>query len=130
MKPEKDTCEKPSVLLDCPNCGIQPETRQWHTYCPKCGLESAFGETPQQCEDNWNSSMKSKMKTQWLPIETAPKDDTIIDLWAPDDGRLINYRREQLSPTNIFYSPVEDGICVVRNATHWMPLPDPPDACK
>lgn len=42
------------VAIDCPNCGIPPETRQWHTYCPKCGMESEFGETPDDCETNWN----------------------------------------------------------------------------
>jgi len=43
-----------SDLLGCPTCGIKPETRQWHTYCPKCGLESAFGETPEKCKSIWN----------------------------------------------------------------------------
>jgi hypothetical protein len=67
------------------------------------------------------------MKNQWQPIETAPKDDTIIDIWTPNDGRLTNYRRAQLSPTNIFYEPVESGVCCVRDATHWMPIPNPPN---
>jgi hypothetical protein len=64
---------------------------------------------------------------EWLPISTAPKDPTIIDIWTPDDGRLTDYRREELSPTNVFYEPVHSGVCVVRDATHWMPIPEPPN---
>lgn len=44
-----------SGLLACPTCGVQPETRNWHTYCPKCGKEAAFGETPWECEQIWNA---------------------------------------------------------------------------
>ena len=64
---------------------------------------------------------------EWLPISTAPKDSTIIDIWTPNDGRLTDYRREELSSTNVFYEPVYSGVCVVRDATHWMPIPEPPN---
>ena len=67
------------------------------------------------------------MNNQWLLIKTAPKDDTPIDIWSPTQGRLTNYMREQHSPTNIFYSPVVDGICCVRDVTHWMPIPASPN---
>jgi hypothetical protein len=63
----------------------------------------------------------------WQPIETAPKDSTIIDIWKPSDGRLTAYRRVELSLDNIFYEPVRSGVCVVRDATHWMPIPEPPN---
>jgi len=63
----------------------------------------------------------------WLPIETAPKDDTPIDLWSPAHGRLPFYFREERSKSNVFYSPAESGICVVRDATHWMPIPAAPN---
>lgn len=64
----------------------------------------------------------------WQPIETAPRDGTIVDLWRPNYGgeRLCAYRWEQLSEGNGFFSPVGSGYCVVRDATHWMPLPEPP----
>ena len=51
---------KSRVLLACPTCGIQPETRQWHTYCPHCGREAEFGETPEKCEANWNKMIASE----------------------------------------------------------------------
>lgn len=67
------------------------------------------------------------MESKWQLIETAPKDGTVIDLWCGEyNERLINYRRVKLSRDNIFYEPTEGGRCVVRTATHWMPLPEPP----
>jgi hypothetical protein len=71
--------------------------------------------------------MKLLCVGQWQPIFTAPKDSTIIDIWTPSEGRLTNYRREERSPTNIFYEPVYSGVCAVRDATHWMPIPQPPN---
>ena len=69
-------------------------------------------------------------KNNWQPISTAPHDLTIVDLWVPDSAdsgeRLPNYRRVERSPTNVFFDPASDGLCCVRNATHWMPLPTPP----
>ncbi|WP_440984958.1 DUF551 domain-containing protein [Xanthomonas sontii] len=71
--------------------------------------------------------MVMQMESKWLPIETAPKDGTVIDLWCGEyNERLTNYRRVKLAPDNIFYSPTKSGRSVVRTATHWMPLPEPP----
>lgn len=63
--------------------------------------------------------------SEWQPIETAPKDGRPIDLWAGGE-RLANMRRVDLGRGNVFYDPVESGVCCVRNATHWMPIPEPP----
>lgn len=63
----------------------------------------------------------------WQPIDTAPKDDTPVDLWCGQyNERLVNYRRVDLGEGNVFYEPIEWGRCVVRTATHWMQLPEPP----
>lgn len=64
----------------------------------------------------------------WRPIETAPKDQTPVDLWVPvREERLANYVRVERSPTNVFYDPVYAGTCCVRNASHWMPIPSRPN---
>lgn len=60
----------------------------------------------------------------WQPIETAPKDGTLVDLWA--DRRLTSYRWCQLAPGNGFFEPADCGPSVVRDASHWMPLPAAP----
>lgn len=53
--------------------------------------------------------------TTWQPIETAPKDGTVIDLWYPDFGRLADQ-----------WYDADDGWFVAPNPTHWMPIPEPP----
>ena len=65
----------------------------------------------------------------WLPIETAPKTEEIVDIWSPSHGRMANYYRNDYNGDgkNVFYDPVESGICTIRDATHWMPLPNPPN---
>jgi Protein of unknown function (DUF551) len=65
---------------------------------------------------------------KWQPIETAPKDSTPIDIWSPSWGgeRWVNMQREDLGNGNIFYSSVSNGYGVIRDATHWMPIPEAP----
>lgn len=65
---------------------------------------------------------------EWLPIETAPKDGTPVDIWRPSWGgeRCTNMRRTDLGSGNIFYEPISDGPSCVRDATHWAPIPPAP----
>lgn len=81
----------------------------------------------------------------WRPIETAPKDGTVIDAWAVSPfSRLgyrlvdvkwghydwhplsapdcwLNLRRDDDEPWRDRWQPVEEV-----ELTHWMPLPPPP----
>lgn len=72
----------------------------------------------------------------WLPIESAPRDGTKVDLWiTPPSGQLTGggYGRE---PDCWFSNGKwwrhdeaygdDDGCRKVRNATHWRSLPAPP----
>jgi hypothetical protein len=70
--------------------------------------------------------------SQWQPIETAPKDGSMIVVFSPE------FYEAELEPLDQM-----DWFCVVRwndgewryaggeytfdNVTHWMPLPDPPE---
>lgn len=63
-------------------------------------------------------------KGTWQPIANAPKDNTPVDLWSPSHGRLTNYRRIERTKTNVFYDPVCSGVVCVRDATHFMFIPD------
>lgn len=74
---------------------------------------------------------------QWKPIETAPKDGTIIDLW--DDmykcrvtgARWAHHRCENGKPIGekSWGRNSIDGP-FVGIPTHWMPLPKPPGDTK
>ena len=64
---------------------------------------------------------------QWQPIETAPKDGTVIILfdgksvWA---GRWIGHSYYPwVAIDNHIYGP--RGL-KAKDVTHWMPLPPPP----
>jgi hypothetical protein len=63
----------------------------------------------------------------WKPIKTAPKNSTPIDIWSLEEGRLTNYKRIEYSPNNIFYDSVDCGFGCIRDATHWMPIPETPN---
>ena len=72
----------------------------------------------------------------WQPIETAPKDGTLIDVW---DGRIrvadVRWCQESLwsaqdrrsLKTGFCVNDPEYGWCLLENPTHWMPLPAPPE---
>lgn len=66
-------------------------------------------------------------KSGWQPIETAPRNATPIDVWRGEwKERATNVRRVRLAPDNIFYESVSSGPSCIRDATHWMPIPDAP----
>lgn len=65
----------------------------------------------------------------WLPIETAPRDAVILLGYAPHP-RMVGERRvyegrwheEQQTWTSV------NGFLVHTGATHWQPLPAPPES--
>lgn len=72
----------------------------------------------------------------WQPIETAPKDGTVIDVWLGDaDAPEVDFyctfgtrrspgwrwRQGKFRPVHGIHVPVL-GV----QPTHWMPLPAPP----
>lgn len=74
----------------------------------------------------------------WLPIETAPKDGTPVDLWVEfkhyHTGQ-IHYRREcsvKWGRKHFGSEPIGDPCWVINSPynkarpTHWMPIPEAP----
>jgi hypothetical protein len=79
----------------------------------------------------------------WQPIETVPKDGTIIDLWHEEWGRYSNCKwgfpdhccgEAESYCDSEWHGMEEDWVDTTFNEvvagpfTHWMPLPAAPDA--
>jgi hypothetical protein len=73
---------------------------------------------------------------QWQPIETAPKDGTVV-LVAPGLGgrscSIAVFNRDQYARNSRPFWSRLDGFGMVSFSrsnppTHWMPLPTPPGA--
>jgi hypothetical protein len=60
--------------------------------------------------------------SEWQPIETAPKDGTVILAWRKY-GSIPKFVR-----FDSFYGEweVQEEGWHVHNLTHWMPIPEPP----
>ena len=56
----------------------------------------------------------------WKPIETVPRDGTVVDLWHPHLGRMCN---EFFNDNDEFDNNTD---CWNSGATHWMHRPEPP----
>ena len=85
----------------------------------------------------------TERKYEWQPIKTAPRDGTVIDVWAVvylQGGRIIEDRR---IPNAIYeqgaWRSDDDGEDLEwgpdiygkrKMLTHWMPLPEPPKEPK
>lgn len=70
----------------------------------------------------WQAAYESRTPPipSWQPIETAPKDDSlIIGCWMPKGKRkIVHYAGDNTG----WWS----GDFQVHEPTHWMPLPQPP----
>ncbi len=75
--------------------------------------------------------------SEWQPIETAPKDGTWILIYGSvdDEGerrkisvaQYTNYLNGGETDWHWQFAWYDGGYCgLVDEATHWMPLPEPP----
>jgi len=123
--------------VTCTKCGainIQDCTCiEKYTYTQK-SVESPQDETKEfyeTCIENRNIIIrKLKKLTEWQPIETAPKDGTMIDLLC-SGTRIADCYYEDCKITNktwhYCYFDWEQETVFCSNPTHWMPLPKPPE---
>lgn len=77
--------------------------------------------------------------SDWQPIDTAPKDGTVILLaggtWGDDEladaPRVMAARWYKTNRGNYCWNACEAeagySIFPYKNPTHWMPLPEPPE---
>lgn len=73
---------------------------------------------------------------KWLPIETAPKDGTIVLLYRPSAIKWMRVAPGSYDDERVHSAPRPKWDCLYKIAsvrdmrehqpTHWMPLPEPP----
>jgi len=99
------------------------DINRWPADPPPFAISGNYADNKtQRAWEIWQEASK-----RWLPISTAPKDSTVIDIWSRQRGRLVNYVRLENSYGQVYYGPVEYGVTVVRDATHWMSIPEAPE---
>lgn len=77
------------------------------------------------------------MESKWQPIETAPKDGTWV-LLRGNSGYIRTPYRVAVGCDDAEYRPLSPWQTSERRSftddggapTHWMPLPDPPEAAR
>jgi len=76
-------------------------------------------------DDIADAMLEAAERARWQPIETAPKDGTII--------LLADYRyphRPEISSGFWENRNWTDGSLELSPLTHWQPLPSPPESSK
>jgi len=63
--------------------------------------------------------------TEWQPIETAPKDGTEVWVYVAEHDGLRAFQC-----ACAWHPDAGWCACVLRDITHWMPLPAPPNVNK
>lgn len=68
--------------------------------------------------------------SEWKPIETAPKNGRQFMVWVADDPVVVPHCFAPISMDSDgkwFDESTGDQIEPIKGATHWMPLPKPPE---
>ncbi len=64
---------------------------------------------------------------EWQPIETAPRDKAMIDIWAKQwNAKTDEFEFRRFAGCFFDESGNIWGMPTDYRATHWMPLPEPP----
>ena len=67
---------------------------------------------------------------QWQPIETAPENELVL-LYCPETGCVSNKERVELDyASQGWRNEVANNMSYHSWATHWMPLPKPPQTAQ
>ncbi len=80
----------------------------------------------------------ARLASGWMPIETAPEDGTLFDMWCVSGDKILSVRftdvsmSEDLSGFGFLLNDghweylERAGVYPAWTPTHWMPLPAPP----
>ena len=70
------------------------------------------------------------MADLWQPIETAPRDGTVVDLWSVRGFRYTNAAWDLVGGEETWGWTDSYNHAFIEDAgpfTHWQPLPAPPE---
>jgi hypothetical protein len=67
---------------------------------------------------------------EWQPMETAPKDGTVIGVWSAREPGIVRRAAWGRFGKSQHYGWITatKGCYLSNVPTHWMPLPAPPEA--
>ena len=73
--------------------------------------------------------------SEWMPIETAPKDHAILVYGKAQDTQNPLVRFTKAGVYSAYWDEIDDSFCLSGASwvgpfikpTHWMPLPEPPE---
>lgn len=121
--------------MRCPKCGNLLVGGGSAVHCPLCNPEASQPLSLNDLRLSWkllneacaellaeNAALKEQLaRHQWRPIKTAPKDGTEILIGSSISRSCGIGHYAKHYDTLIYRNPIG---CV----THWMPLPEPPEA--
>lgn len=67
--------------------------------------------------------------SEWQPIETAPRDGTLVLLWWDGDFAPVGFWQDGWVYTMTQARNLDGAVIDILlgyEPTHWMPLPEPP----
>lgn len=122
-------CREPKPCQDCEleaeaiaALSAQADTKQ----AEPCPWVRQSSEGTAYCELAESGAKQAETLSPWLPIESAPRDGTVVML-----GYLPNWRMDRLVYEGRWCAEQQcwtsvNGFQLHTDATHWMPLPAPP----
>lgn len=78
--------------------------------------------------DQENKQLQEQLaRLGWQPIEDAPKDSTLVDLWVPEHTpqRLVDMRRVDYGNGNVCYENMSTGETCDGTPTHFKFVDEP-----
>jgi hypothetical protein len=113
--------------------GITPEPKP----LGQIAKDLLFELLPMDSDEKWESLaaavVKAHEERKWRPIETAPKDGSLVDLWIPASA-VGNLSGQPHRSTDCIWVvdhwelEIEIELPWLQCATHWRPAPEAPNA--
>jgi hypothetical protein len=77
------------------------------------------------------SLISEEKRDEWVSVEDRlPEEGQVVSIWSEQHGFQSKYYLTVYSESNKFFEPFQSGISVIRDVTHWQPLPQPPKSDK